>query len=123
MSAHDFFTPQPPRDRPPSVFLLRSILHDWSERYCVTILRHLRNAAGLDTRLLIVDLVLTTSCPDNSSGLDDIKINLTRRNNLQASDPPKPLLVNLGKTHLYSGDISVRLRHFVHYNFADRSLG
>ncbi|KAF8575758.1 S-adenosyl-L-methionine-dependent methyltransferase [Ramaria rubella] len=105
--AHDFFAPQPPRDRPPSVFLLRSILHDWSQRYSTTILSHLRDAAGPETRLLIVDLVLTTSCPDNSGGLDDIKNNLTKESNLQASEPPKPLLFNLGKTHLYSGDISM----------------
>lgn len=65
--SHDFFEPQPLR--PPGfenegkgdVFLLRQILHDWGDRECVMILRHLASVlekSGPNSRLLIMDTVL-----------------------------------------------------------------
>ena len=66
-----------------------------------TILSHLRDAAGPETKLLIVDHVLVNACidPHPVEGVEQV--------GAVATDPPKPLLFNLGKTYLHSGDISV----------------
>ncbi|KAG6860183.1 hypothetical protein C0995_014728 [Termitomyces sp. Mi166 len=56
--AHDFFGPQSVTNA--SVFLLKNILHDWSDASCINILTHLRAAATPETKLLILDCVMTT---------------------------------------------------------------
>ena len=45
-----------------SVFLLRNIMHDWNDKYCVQILSKLREAATPDTRLIIVDNLMSYAC-------------------------------------------------------------
>ncbi|KAJ7734360.1 hypothetical protein DFH07DRAFT_754389 [Mycena maculata] len=83
--AHDFLTPQPPRKV--SVFLLRMILHDWSnEYYCVKVLRHLRAAAQSSTKLFIVDntrMLATRPSP---------------RTSLERPPAPEPLLPSFGQS-------------------------
>ena len=54
--AHDFFSPQP-YDQP-AAFYLRLILHDWPDEDAATILRHLTDKMGPETRLLINDAVV-----------------------------------------------------------------
>ncbi|EFQ36626.1 O-methyltransferase [Colletotrichum graminicola] len=58
---HDLFAPQPVTDA--DIYLLRMILHDWSDDKCVEILRHI--AAALEgrpaARLLVMDTVLPPS--------------------------------------------------------------
>lgn len=49
------------------MFFMRMILHDWSDEYCLKILRHLRTAAGSQTQLIIIDTVLSYACPDPES--------------------------------------------------------
>ncbi|KAG6818810.1 hypothetical protein H0H93_001415, partial [Arthromyces matolae] len=61
---HDFFGPQ--NISTASVFLLRHILHDWSDTNCIKILKHLRDAATPETTLLILDCVMTTSGVDTT---------------------------------------------------------
>lgn len=39
--SHDFFQPQPAKSRPPTVFMLSRILHDWPDEDCVKIIRPL----------------------------------------------------------------------------------
>jgi hypothetical protein len=63
-AVHDFFTPQPITDA--AVFLLKSILHDWSDPYITKILTHLRASAKPDTILVICDIVMKYSCPEPS---------------------------------------------------------
>lgn len=53
---HDFFAPNPVSG--PSIFLLRSVLHDWSDERATTILRHLFAAMGPETKLLIVETIV-----------------------------------------------------------------
>lgn len=55
--AHDFLRPQT-LDHPPDVFLLRWILHNWSDAYCVRIIRSLVPAMRAGTKVLIFEYVL-----------------------------------------------------------------
>ncbi|KAI0318584.1 S-adenosyl-L-methionine-dependent methyltransferase [Amylostereum chailletii] len=87
LQGHDFFTAEPVKNA--DVFLLRMILHDWSDKYCVKILRNLRDAAMPSTRLLIVDSLIGYACADDS--IKDIPGALL-------PSPPAPLLSNLGHT-------------------------
>ena len=90
-AVHDFFQPQPVANA--DVFLLYTVLHDWSDKYAAKILRYLRNAAMPSTQLLIVDNLMSYACADDSNqGIFGVEIQL----------PPSPLLANYG----YAGAIS-----------------
>jgi hypothetical protein len=93
---HDFTTPQPIKDA--SVFLLCKILHDWSDRFAVPILRHLRNAATPATKLVVVDHLLPYACHDT-----------TRIPGALMPTAPYPLLANMGQAsaRAYITDIQV----------------
>lgn len=54
---HDFFTPQV-MDPPPVAFLLRFILHNWSDKYAADILRCLVPAMRKNSKVLIYEYVL-----------------------------------------------------------------
>lgn len=47
----------------PDIFLMRYITHDWADDYVKTMLRHLRDAAGPNTRLVIMDRIVPYTCP------------------------------------------------------------
>ncbi|KAF2808097.1 S-adenosyl-L-methionine-dependent methyltransferase [Mytilinidion resinicola] len=55
---HDFFTPQPAIARNAAVYVLRNILHDWSDAHCQQILAHIVDAMGPKSRVVIVDVVV-----------------------------------------------------------------
>ena len=54
---HDFFEPQV-MDLPPAVFLLRYILHNWSDKYATRILRNLVPVLRKGSKVLIYEYVL-----------------------------------------------------------------
>ncbi|KOC09718.1 O-methyltransferase [Aspergillus flavus AF70] len=54
--AHDFLTPQPVHGA--DVYLLRWILHDWSDKYCVRILRNLVPALKKGARVVVNDICI-----------------------------------------------------------------
>ena len=54
--AHDFFTEQPVKEA--NFYLLRQILHDWSDKYAVKILRSLLSAMGKDSAIIVMEQVL-----------------------------------------------------------------
>lgn len=57
---HDFFNPNPTKNA--EVYWLRSILHDWSDDYCVSILGALRSAMNPHkSRILICDQLMNTT--------------------------------------------------------------
>ncbi|KAJ3559922.1 hypothetical protein NM688_g32 [Phlebia brevispora] len=83
--AHDFFMPQPVKE--PAVFMLCHILHDWSDKYALIILKQLRAAAGPHTQLLVIDYTIQYACVDSSTrDIPGTEIQL----------PPAPLLANQG---------------------------
>jgi hypothetical protein len=53
---HDFLSPQLVRGV--DVFLLRWILHDWSDKYCVTILRNLIPGLKKGSKIIVNDIVI-----------------------------------------------------------------
>ncbi|KAI9833494.1 MAG: hypothetical protein M1819_003652 [Sarea resinae] len=53
---HNFFDPQPVKAA--EVYILRQILHDWSDQYSIKILKQILAAMSSDSRLIIMDSVL-----------------------------------------------------------------
>ncbi|KAH8809288.1 S-adenosyl-L-methionine-dependent methyltransferase [Xylogone sp. PMI_703] len=53
--AHDFFLPQ---TQEADVYLLRHILHDWSDKYCITILQHIAAKMKPNSCIIINDAVM-----------------------------------------------------------------
>ncbi|KAG6876204.1 hypothetical protein C0992_000498, partial [Termitomyces sp. T32_za158] len=95
---HDFFTPQPVANA--SVFILKQILHDWSDPYCTRILKELRAAANPETKLVVVDSIIPYAChdPTAESGL-----------NSGYKEAPAPLLTNYGALNVmpYLADMTM----------------
>ncbi|KAF7349748.1 hypothetical protein MSAN_01701700 [Mycena sanguinolenta] len=63
---HDFHTTQPILNA--AVFMLRWIVHDWSDDRVVKILRHLRDAAQPTTKLVVIDKILESAARVPDSG-------------------------------------------------------
>ena len=53
---HDFWTPQPVKGA--KVYYLRTVLHDWQDEACKTILRHLREAMAPDSIVIIDESIM-----------------------------------------------------------------
>lgn len=99
----NFLKRQPALPAPPDVFLLRWILHDWPDRYAISILKHLRSAAILDkTRLVVLESIPEYAC-QASTGPGAYFL----------QKPPAPLLSNLGEANVlsYSIDFLVMICH------------
>ncbi|KAJ7175047.1 O-methyltransferase [Mycena crocata] len=105
--AHDFLAPQPVKDA--GVFLLRRVVHDWSDAIVISMLKHLRVAALPTTKLVIMDSIAAPAVPAGkatkyaNSAVSAISI-------LGLPSPaPEPLLHNFGMAGvpLYYYDITV----------------
>ncbi|EJC99763.1 O-methyltransferase [Fomitiporia mediterranea MF3/22] len=100
----DFFAAQPQLPGPVSVFILRMVIHDWSDKYAIMILRRLRDVATPSTRLIIIDHILDYAC-----GSQD-----------ETEKPPTPLLANMGGANVIS--YSVDLAVFAALNAGERTI-
>ena len=74
-------------------------MHDWSDEYCLTILKHLRAAAGPKTQLVVVELVTPSLCEEPAA---------REIPGAELPAPPHPLLRSYSSPQAYLLDISVR---------------
>jgi hypothetical protein len=107
--AQDFFQKQS-APQVADVYLLRMVLHDHPDAYCIDILRHLRDAAKPSTQLVIIDNIMYHTCPDPL--LDEIP-------GAKMFDPPTPLLHNMGAANVFNNlmDLHVRISCIITYEF------
>ena len=68
--SHNFFTEQPVKNA--NVYFLRLILHDWSDEYCMRILRNLVPALGSNSKIIINDYCVPDLIPQASSAFRDL---------------------------------------------------
>lgn len=68
------------------------VMHDWSDKYCIKILKSLRAAAGPQTQLVITDNFI----PYAASASDSVK----HIPGALTTTPPAPLLANKGEANL-----------------------
>lgn len=68
------------------------ILHDWSDKYCIDILKNLRAAAGPQTILVVNDNIISYASPDTEylKAIPGAEVTL----------PPAPLLANKGEANI-----------------------
>ncbi|KAJ7617087.1 S-adenosyl-L-methionine-dependent methyltransferase [Roridomyces roridus] len=112
---HNFFTPQPITDA--SIFLLRSIVHNWPDEKAVQILQRLRAAAQPTTRLLVVDMILAYACAPLVSGeTHAVTIEGTTR-----PSAPAPLLANWGPASSFAYTLDLTVYSF--HGGEERTLG
>ncbi|KAF8641330.1 hypothetical protein AX16_010028 [Volvariella volvacea WC 439] len=89
LEAHDFFTKQPHKDA--DIFLMKHIVHDWSDNYARVILRNLRDSAQPHTRLILLEGLIPYACHDNTKSRDGTEIPGSKM-----AEAPAPLLANYG---------------------------
>ena len=101
-SGLDFFDKQPALPGTPDVFILRQIVHDWSDKYVIKLLKNLRSVATTKTKLLVIDTIIEYACKIPKSSTLSVK-------GLETPIPPEPLLPNLGGANLtpYTVDLVV----------------
>ncbi|KAF7349631.1 hypothetical protein MSAN_01689200 [Mycena sanguinolenta] len=104
---HDFYTPQPVPNA--AVFMLRYIMHDWSDELVVKILRHLRDAAQPTTKLVVVDKIVVSAARVPDSKKEAIP-------GAARPSAPAPLLPNwgVGKAEVYYYDLTASTRLCTH---------
>ena len=83
---------------------MKHILHDWSDPYCVKILKSLRAAAGPETKLVALETILAYACHDPAADNGAAVIP-----GAIPKEAPAPLLANYGsvKELAYFADIIV----------------
>ncbi|KAJ7898380.1 S-adenosyl-L-methionine-dependent methyltransferase [Mycena leptocephala] len=106
LQAHDFFTSQPQSNA--TVFLLKQIMHDWSDEYCIKILTRLWVGAVRTTTLLLLDSILPLACHDPAAEAEG-----------GLREAPAPLLANYGAANEmgYNADFDM----FLLFNSQERT--
>ena len=114
--AHDFFSPQPQTNA--SIFFLKEVLHDWSDKYSSKILKQLRDAATPSTKLVILEMIMRHACHDDTEGNTP---GITSSVSIKA---PNPLLPNWGAVNdiIYILDMVVRFFLVSHFPLCGCSM-
>jgi hypothetical protein len=73
-------------------------MHDWPDEYCITILKHLRAAAGPKTQLVIVEQVMPSVSEEPAA---------REIPGAELPAPPQPLLRSYASAHVYLYDMMV----------------
>ncbi|KAF5335811.1 hypothetical protein D9611_009636 [Ephemerocybe angulata] len=112
LQGHDFFESQPVRNA--SVFLLKQVIHDWSDKDAVRILSGLREASQPTTKLVIIDCLINHACSMAQLG---------EHSSIPGAIPreaPLPLLANYGAANFmsYFHDITMLTR----FNSQERTV-
>ena len=95
VQAHDFFSPQPVGGA--DIFLLRYILHDWSNPKAIEILKRLREAAVPGkTRLVVIDVIIQYACATDRKKIEGAE-DIVFEGSDKKGEVPAGLLPNLGK--------------------------
>ena len=95
IQTHDFFSPQPIKNA--DVFLLRSILRDWSNTKAVEILRQLREAAiPGKTKLVVIDAIVGYACAADQGKILGAE-NIVFEGSDKGGGVPVGLLPNFGR--------------------------
>lgn len=92
------------------MFLLKQIVHNWSDRYAGRILQQLRDAATPNTKLVIIDSIIPYSCPGNDTSVTGF----------EPTQPPAPLLANMGAANMLPYIIDLAM--YVHFNASERTI-
>ncbi len=98
---HDFFDSQPQTDA--SIFFIKNVLHDWSDKYSSKILKRLRDAATSNTKLVVLETIIPYACHETEDSGDGISGAVPVK-------APSPLLANWGAANdlAYVIDMGVR---------------
>ncbi|ETS79069.1 hypothetical protein PFICI_08922 [Pestalotiopsis fici W106-1] len=98
LSVHDFFMPNPVQGA--DVYWLRYILHDWPDNQVATILGNIAKSMTASSRLLIADIIVTTT----------VRTSLDGDASTAVAAPP-PLLANYGQAaaHAHLMDLNMMM--------------
>ncbi|KAG8928406.1 hypothetical protein FRC01_005995 [Tulasnella sp. 417] len=105
LQQQDFFQPQPVKGA--AVYFLRFVLHDWKDEKCIEILKHLHDATNEESRLLIVEAVVSHACRDIGSLKDD---------GVEGAYPapmPKPLPANGGRATEFEAGFDMHMMNIL----------
>ncbi|KAF9779280.1 O-methyltransferase [Thelephora terrestris] len=119
IQAHDFFIPQPVKDA--DVFLLRYLLHDWSNAKAIEILERLREVAVIGkTKVIVVDGLIQYACAVDRKTIRGAE-GIVFVGSDEKSGVPAGLLPNLGKAGArnYCLDLTMMAK----LNGQERTLG
>ncbi|KIK61141.1 hypothetical protein GYMLUDRAFT_85119 [Collybiopsis luxurians FD-317 M1] len=129
---HNFFDPQLKEnmEAKPSIFILKQVLHDWSDKYALQILSRLRDVAGLETTILIIDTIIPLGCRQDNAAqtLVNPSVPSTKGNENMAGiiedhppvEAPAPLLLNFGAVNEVEYMIDMQMFHM--FNSQERTL-
>jgi len=119
IQVRDFFTPQPVKDA--DIFLLRHILHDWSNSRAIEILKRLREAAVPGkTRMVVIDVIIQYACAADREQIGRVE-NVVFEEQGKKGEAPMGLLSNLGRAS--ARNYLLDLMMLTKYNGQERTLG
>jgi len=94
---HNFFNANPVKNA--DVFMAKYIVHDWSDKYSLEILKRLREAAGPRTKLILFEKIIPYICP--TSEIDALTKDITVPGFIKA-EVPEPIIQMSGTCHMSS---------------------